>query len=339
MEHLKLFWSRINIPKVITACESAHLWPELIFLYCHYEEWDNAALTVMERSETAFEHPSFKEIIVKVSNLEIYYKAINFYVNLHPSLLTDLLAVLIPRLDLPRVVRIFQKSDNLPLIKPFLISVLEKNNSIVNQAYHDLLIEEEDYKSLRSVIDAHDKFDHIGLAERLEKHDLLFFRQIAAIIYRKEKKWNKAIALLKTDKLWSDAIESAALSENTKVATELLTYFVETGNKECFVATLYACYHLIPYDVVLELAWLHNLGDLIKPYEISIAKENQAKLNEVYADLKKREAKERENEVDQETGAGAFGQRLLLTNGTGMNSSTASLGFQPTGAGFGNGGF
>lgn len=36
MEHLKLFWGRINIPKMIRACEQAHLWPELIFLYCQY---------------------------------------------------------------------------------------------------------------------------------------------------------------------------------------------------------------------------------------------------------------------------------------------------------------
>ena len=32
MEHLRLFWSRINIPKMIKGCEDAHLWPELIFL-------------------------------------------------------------------------------------------------------------------------------------------------------------------------------------------------------------------------------------------------------------------------------------------------------------------
>jgi clathrin heavy chain len=44
MEHLRLFWSRINIPKMIRSCEQAHLWPELIFLYVHYDEWDNAAL-------------------------------------------------------------------------------------------------------------------------------------------------------------------------------------------------------------------------------------------------------------------------------------------------------
>lgn len=32
MEHLRLFWSRINIPKMIRGCEDAHLWPELVFL-------------------------------------------------------------------------------------------------------------------------------------------------------------------------------------------------------------------------------------------------------------------------------------------------------------------
>ena len=32
MEHLRIFWGRINIPKMIRACEEAHLWPELVFL-------------------------------------------------------------------------------------------------------------------------------------------------------------------------------------------------------------------------------------------------------------------------------------------------------------------
>ncbi|ONH73525.1 Clathrin heavy chain [Pichia kudriavzevii] len=331
MEHLKLFWSRINIPKVIRACEEAHLWPELIFLYCHYDEWDNAALTMIERSESAFDHSSFKEIIVKVSNLEIYYRAINFYTNMHPTLLIDLLAVLTPRLDLPRVVKIFQKSDNLPLIKPFLISVLEKNNSVVNSAYHDLLIEEEDYKSLRLAIESYDKFDHIGLAERLEKHELIFFRQLAAIIYRNNKKYNKAISLLKSDGLWSDAIETAAMSKSTKIITELLTYFVETGNRECMVATLYRCYSYIDYDVVLELSWLNNLEDLTKPYQISVARENQKKINEVYSDLKLRQEKEKTEEEPS-----GLGQPLMITSGP---SGSAPLNVNSTGMGFGNGGF
>ena len=32
-EHLELFWSRVNIPKVLRAAEQAHLWSELVFLY------------------------------------------------------------------------------------------------------------------------------------------------------------------------------------------------------------------------------------------------------------------------------------------------------------------
>ncbi|KAI8865412.1 ARM repeat-containing protein, partial [Ramicandelaber brevisporus] len=50
MDHLKLYWSRINIPKVIRACELAHLWPELVFLYVHYDEFDSAATTIMEHA-------------------------------------------------------------------------------------------------------------------------------------------------------------------------------------------------------------------------------------------------------------------------------------------------
>lgn len=333
MEHLKLFWSRINIPKVLTACEEAHLYPELIFLYCHYEEWDNAALTMIDKSEVAFDHSSFKEIIVKAPNLEIYYKAIAFYLNEHPSLLVDLLSVLTPKLDLPRVVRMFVKSDNLPLIKPFLISVLEKNNSVVNSAYHDLLIEEEDYKSLKASIEneATNRYNSLDLAERLENHQIIFFRQISATLYSKNKKFNKAISILKNDKLWSDLIKTVAISKSTKIAHGLLDYFVETGNRECFVALLFACYDTIEYDYVLELAWLHNLANFIKPYEISIVYENQKKLNDVYEDLQKRKEEEAEKEENTTTG-----QPLMITNGSTFVPNVTGIGYQPTGAGFGN---
>ncbi|CUM64678.1 uncharacterized protein PRCAT00002287001 [Priceomyces carsonii] len=331
MEHLKLFWSRINIPKVLTACEEAHLYPELIFLYCHYDEWDNAALTMIEKSEVAFDHSSFKEIIVKAPNLEIYYKAINFYMNEHPSLLVDLLSVLTPKLDLPRVVRMFVKSDNLPMIKSFLISVLEKNNSVVNSAYHDLLIEEEDYKSLRSSIEneSNNRFNKLDLAERLENHDLIFFRQISATLFSKEKKFAKAISILKNDKLWSDLIKTAALSKSTKIAHDLLDYFVETGNHECFVALLYTCYEYVEYDYVLEASWLHNLGNFIKPYEISVAYETHKKTNELYEDLKKRRKAEKKEEETP------IGQPLMITNGS-IAQNMTGIGYQPTGAGFGN---
>lgn len=183
MEHLKLFWSRINIPKVIRACEEAHLHAEQVMLYIHYDEFDNAVLAMMEHSVDAWEHASFKQIIIKATNLEIYYRALNFYLQEHPTLLTDLLAALTPRIDHTRVVRMFEKSDNLPLIKSYLVAVQSRNIEAVNNALNELYIEEEDYKSLKDSTAAYGNFDAMALAKRLERHELLEFRRIAAQLY------------------------------------------------------------------------------------------------------------------------------------------------------------
>jgi clathrin heavy chain len=219
-----LLFQRINIPKMIRACEEAHLWPELVFLYSHYDEYDNAALAMMERAADAWEHQTFKETIVKVANLEIYYRALNFYLQEQPSLMTDLLQALTPRIDVNRVVRMFEKSDNIPLIKPFLLNVQTQNKRAVNDAINDLLIEEEDYKQLRDSVENFDNYEAVALAQRLEKHELVFFRQIAASIYRKNKRWEKSIELSKQDKLYKDAIETSAISGKPNVVEELLRY-------------------------------------------------------------------------------------------------------------------
>jgi hypothetical protein len=60
----------------------------------------------------------------------------------------------------------------------------QSNLEAVNDAYNDLLIEEEDYKTLRDSIDSFDNFNNIGLAKRLEKHELLEFRRLAAHLYK-----------------------------------------------------------------------------------------------------------------------------------------------------------
>lgn len=118
----------------------------------------------------------------------------------------------------------FKKSDDHPLIKPFLLNVQTQNKRTVNDAINDLLIEEEDYKTLRDSVENYDNYDAVDLASRLEKHELVFFRQIAANIYRKNKRWEKSISLSKQDKLYKDAIETAAISNKTDVVEELLRY-------------------------------------------------------------------------------------------------------------------
>lgn len=329
MEHLKLFWSRINIPKMIRASEEANLWPELVFLYCHYDEWDNAALAMMERAADAWEHHSFKDIVVKVANLEIYYRALNFYLQEQPLLLTDLLQVLTARIDVNRVVRIFQTSDNIPLIKPFLLNVQSQNKRAVNDAINELLIEEEDYKLLKDSVDQNDNFDAVALAQRLEKHDLIFFRQIAANIYRSNKRWEKSIALSKQDKLYKDAIETSAISTKPEIVEDLLRYFVDIGSRECYVGMLYACYDLIRPDVIMEISWRKGLHDFTMPFMINFLCEQTRSIEMLKKDNEERKNREKSTRTEEDNTPILQGSRLMLTQGP--QSNGAGLTPQATG--------
>ena len=78
----------------------------------------------------------------------------------------------------------------------------QANLPAVNEAVNNLLIEEEDFTSLRESISTYDAFDQIGLASRLESHELLEFRRTAAAIYKNNQRWRKAIALAKQDHLY-----------------------------------------------------------------------------------------------------------------------------------------
>ena len=87
---------------------------------------------------------------------------------------------------------------------------------------------------------------------------------------QKNGKWEESISLSKRDKLFKDAIITAAFSSSTEVAEELISYFVDIGNKECFAAMLYACFDLLKADVVEELSWRHGLNDFYMPFKIQV---------------------------------------------------------------------
>jgi hypothetical protein len=58
-----------------------------------------------------------------LQHLSRYYKALTFYLQEQPMLMTDLLTVLIPRIDHGRVVRMFRQMDHNPMIRAYLIAV------------------------------------------------------------------------------------------------------------------------------------------------------------------------------------------------------------------------
>ena len=335
MEYLKLYWSRSNLPQLIKVTDKAHLWRELVFLYTKYDEPDNAALTIMEHCSDAWDHDQFKAVLPQVANVEIYYRALTFYLEQHPLLLNDLLTVLVKRIDHARVVRMFKKHDhdNVPLIRSYLMSVQPQNLEAVNDAYNDLLIEEEDYNTLRVSIDAYDNFDALALASRLKDHELLEFRRLAAHLYRKNDRFDDSISLSKADSLFRDAIETASHSDVSEVAEELLEYFVETGNKECYAAMLFACYDLLAPDFVMEVSWRHALSDFTMPYQIQQARDTRTKLLALEKEVRERAAKDSAKEKeDLDTpilGPGAFANKLL-TSGTG---GVEPIMMQPTAGG------
>merc|ERR1711953_574882 len=271
----------------------------------------------------AWREGHFKDIITKVANIEMYHRAIQFYLDYKPMLLNDLPVVLAPRLDHTRTVGFFTKTNNIQLVKPYLRSVQNLNNKAVNEALNGLLIAEEDYQGLKTSIDAFDNFDNIQLAQTLEKHELIEFRRIAAYLYKGNNRWGQSVQLCKKDNLFKDAMEYAAESKNAEVAEDLLAYFLEHKAYDCFAACLFQCYDLLHPDVILELAWKHNIMDFAMPYLIQVMREYTSKVDklEEAENLRVEEKKEAEfKPVVMETQP-----QLMLTGPMGTyNSGTAA---------------
>ncbi|CAG7723760.1 unnamed protein product [Allacma fusca] len=313
-EHLELFWSRVNIPKVLRAAEQAHLWAELVFLYDKYEEYDNAVTAMMAHPTEAWRESHFKDIITKVANIELYYRAIQFYLDYKPMLLNDLLLVLAPRMDHTRAVNFFAKVNHLQLVKPYLRAVQSLNNKAINEALNSLLIEEEDYQGLRTSIDAFDNFDNIALAQKLERHELIEFRRIAAYLYKGNNRWKQSVELCKKDRLYKDAMEYAAESKNAEIAEELLSWFLEKGNNDCFSACLFHCYDLLHPDVILELSWRNGIVDFAMPYLIQVLREYRTKIDK----LEEIEMQRIEEGPTNDQKPMIMEPQLMLTAGPGM---------------------
>ncbi|PWZ37419.1 Clathrin heavy chain 1 [Zea mays] len=299
MEHIKLFSTRLNIPKLIRACDEQQHWKELTYLYIQYDEFDNAATTIMNHSPDAWDHMQFKDVCVKVANVELYYKAVHFYLQEHPDLINDMLNVLALRLDHTRVVDIMRKAGQLHLVKPYMVAVQSNNVSAVNEALNELYVEEEDYERLRESVDMHDNFDQIGLAQKLEKHELLEMRRIAAYIYKKAGRWKQSIALSKKDNMYKDCMETCSQSGDRELSEDLLVYFIEQGKKECFASCLFICYDLIRPDVALELAWMNNMLDFAFPYLLQFIREYTSKVDDLVKDRIESQNEERVKEKEE----------------------------------------
>eukprot|EP00286_Rhodomonas_abbreviata_P018853 CAMPEP_0181303774 /NCGR_PEP_ID=MMETSP1101-20121128/8752_1 /TAXON_ID=46948 /ORGANISM="Rhodomonas abbreviata, Strain Caron Lab Isolate" /LENGTH=1715 /DNA_ID=CAMNT_0023409399 /DNA_START=168 /DNA_END=5311 /DNA_ORIENTATION=+ len=322
MDHLKLYFSRMNIPRVIRECERHEHWQALCFLHVANDEADNAALTMMNHASEAWEHVQFKDILGRCANPENLYKAVTFYVEEHPLDLTDLLTHLSKKegvLDHSRVVVLMKR--RLPLIKGYLETVQTHDMKSVNEALNTIYIEEEDFEKLAASVNTYTNFDQLELAGSLQRHDLLEMRRVAGMLYNKNKRYQQALELAKKDKLYKDAMQTAATSQDADLVEELLRFFVEVEAKECFAACLFTCYEYVKPDVVLELAWRNNIMDYSMPYLIQVARAYTTKVDTLVAEAEKHkeEAKKNQEAMEQQAGMGVDmgmqGGPLMLTMG------------------------
>ena len=77
-------------------------------------------------------------------------------------------------------------------------------------------------------------------------------------------------------------MQYASESRHAETAEELIAWFLEEKNYECFGACLFQCYDLLHPDVILELAWRHNIMDFAMPYMIQVMREYTSKVITIY---------------------------------------------------------
>lgn len=177
---------RLNVPKLIKVCDQKQLWKPTVLLYLSYNEFDQAAQSIIRHSAVAWDHDTFVNVLQKVSNSDHLYKAIGFYLDEHPLLLDSLITAVSVKLDHSRVISTVKQhalclnavrpsESGLALIQKYLEFEQRTANEItnaVNDALHELYLDQKDILSLKKSILQFTAFDQSEMAKRLEGHEV-----------------------------------------------------------------------------------------------------------------------------------------------------------------------
>ncbi|CAG9472260.1 clathrin heavy chain, putative [Plasmodium vivax] len=270
MEFIRNYSNKMNTRKLIDVCQNEYLLKEAVYLYISYDEYNLAVDTIIKHSPTAYTPDTFMQVIHKVTNSDIIHKVIDFYIEEHPLNLYNLLKILENKIDNNRLVQTLKKSNNLPLIQKYLEDIQGQNITAVNETLNEIYLQNDDYISLRNSIDDYDNFNQTNLINKLENHKLSEMRRIAALLYKKNKKYKEAINLSKKEEQYKDAIEIARVSKNNSYVEDLINFFIEIKNKEALCACLIVCYDILKPDYILEIVWTSGFKDQAMLYFIQV---------------------------------------------------------------------
>jgi len=108
----------------------------------------------------------------------------------------------------------------------------------------------------------------------------------------------------------------ASESRQVEIAEDLISWFLDEKLFECFGACLFQCYDLLRPDVILELAWRHDIMNFAMPYMIQIMREYISKVDK----LEQSDQLRTENETANEQKPIDFSsQGPLMITAPGMN--------------------
>ncbi|KAL0205276.1 hypothetical protein P9112_000583 [Eukaryota sp. TZLM1-RC] len=279
MEHIKIFAGRFHSHRLLTACKDNELWSEVVVIYKQEEEFESAC-EVMMTHQSAFEHITFKDFLAKSANVELYYKAVQHYLDNSIDNLSDLLCAL-PRIDKARVISLIKDYNQLETVKGWLVYVQDEDDDAINQALIDLYISEGDYEAVQNTVENFAKIDLLSLARRLQDSEIGEFRTLSAFVFSKIRRFDEAIELLKLDENFEKCISTAATSQNSTICQNLVRFFVENHHLDHLSTALHHCFDYLPPDFVLQLAWEHKLFDNVMPFMIRVTKTMSDKINEL----------------------------------------------------------
>ncbi|EZG81077.1 putative clathrin heavy chain [Gregarina niphandrodes] len=290
--------TRLNIPRLIKVCDQERQWTCVVLLYLSYSEYDQAMNTILTHPESCWEPQQTVQVLLNVTNKDLVYKTVTFYIEEHPEMLNQLLNQIASnpvssKIDYQRLIQCLRshkrhlEAGNLAespigLLQPFFESEQRKANettSIINDTLNELYIDYHDAEALKKSIMTYRNFDQGALARKLESHELLAMKQLALMLYKEDKKYGHAISLAKKFKQYAEAIGIAVQSQDTAVSENLVRYFVEDlHNANYFSASLQLCSKTIRPQVALELAWVHGMTQEVMPYLIQTVKSMSNKI-------------------------------------------------------------
>lgn len=111
---------------------------------------------------------------------------------------------------------------------------------------------------------------------------------------------------------YKDAIDTALESGKEELCEELMRYFADKKDKECFASCLYTCYEYVKPDVAMELAWRYGMKEFVMPFMIQTVRDLTKRMD--HMQMKAEITEEKAKKEKQQEGEGTLDMNMFMSN-------------------------